>query len=145
MRIQMPFLYSFKEPLLTGIKVCTSRTRKMGKPGDTFTAFGQEFQINYVWGTSLGIVAKTLWAKEGVKSPLEFEGVWREIHPRKGFDPGQLVYVHNFSRVDPEHRYPFRPCETCEKPFIPTWNDAQGDCSECMELRTPHDEGDEGL
>lgn len=136
-KVEIPFLYRFKEPMLTGRKTCTSRTRKMGDPGDVFAAFGTLFQINRVWATGLAVVKTGLWKKEGVGSPEEFENVWNQIHPRKGFDPGQVVYVHNFSQVAPEHPYPFRPCETCRKPFIPTFNDAQTDCPDCMELRTP--------
>jgi len=141
-RVKIPFLYRFKEPMLAGVKTCTSRTVKMGSPGDTFDAWGEEFQINKVWRTSLAVV-KLMWKREGVESPEEFEKVWNQIHPRLGYDPGGIVNVHEFSKVDPEYPYPFRPCATCQKPYIPTISENQSECLDCYEARQPHDEGDE--
>jgi hypothetical protein len=146
-KVKIPFLYRFKEPLLAGEKTCTSRTRKMGDPGDTFDAFGGEFQINYVWRTSVGVVEK-LWKREGTNSEDDFRAVWQQIHQRRGFHPEDLVYVHEISLVDSEHPYPYRPCHHCRKIFVPTLGALTGppvqtECVECIELSTPHDEGDE--
>jgi hypothetical protein len=140
-KVKIPFLYRFKEPMLSGVKTCTSRTRKMGDPGDTFDAWDVEFQINKVWRTGLAVV-RTMWKREGVESPEEFEIVWRQIHERRGYRPEDLVYVHEFSRVDPDHRYPFRPCRNCGKPYIPTMGENQQDCVDCDEMLTPYDEDD---
>jgi hypothetical protein len=140
-RVKIPFLYRFKEPMLAGVKTCTSRTRKMGEPGDTFDAWEAEWQINMIWKTPLSIV-RLLWKREGVESPEEFEIVWQQIHQRRGFRMNDLVYVHEFSRVDPEHPYPFRPCRTCRKPYIPTISPNQQDCLDCDQLHTANDEDD---
>jgi hypothetical protein len=135
----------FREPILKGVKNCTTRTSKLAAPGDVFFTFGREFQVNRVWGTSLGIVASQLFKREGVSSEEEFIDVWKLIHPRRGFDRGALVYVHEFSPVDPSHPYPERPCRDCSKPFTPTLTPDQFQCVDCIEKTTPHDERDEGL
>jgi hypothetical protein len=44
----------------------------------------------------LGHVRDHLYAAEGADSPEEFVEVWNSIHPNKGFEEGQLVWVHWF-------------------------------------------------
>ena len=96
--VYIPFRPHFKEPMLSGIKTCTARTKAMGKEGDTFTAFGQEFNLITVGKVQLSTVA-ALWKQEGCTSEEHFKEIWRSIHPIKGYIPEQEVYLHHFMMV----------------------------------------------
>ena len=98
MRINIPFQESWREAVLDGRKVCTSRGKRYGKPGDTFGAFGQEFELLAVARVSLEDVSQHLFRQEGCSSPEELRAIWAELHPRKGFVPEKMVYVHWFSK-----------------------------------------------
>lgn len=88
----------FREPMLAGVKTCTSRTQGMGRPGDTFEAFGAQFRLVSVDAVPLAEVA-SLWREEGCQSEEHFKEVWREIHPVKGYDAAQIVTLHRFRKV----------------------------------------------
>jgi len=96
--IVIKFKPYFKEPLLSGVKVCTARTKRMGEPGDVFMAFGSQFELLSVEEVRLYEVA-SLWREEGCTSEDHFKHVWREIHPVVGYDQYQLVKLHRFKRV----------------------------------------------
>ena len=98
MKVNIPFYPRFKDPMLNDIKVLTSRTRAMGKKGDTFDAFGATFEIDWVMSVDLGEVAEH-WREEGCSSRQDFVGVWKMIHPRKGFDEETQVFAHHFHKV----------------------------------------------
>jgi hypothetical protein len=104
MKVKMPFLQRFKEPLLNGTKIWTSRSKIMGKPGDTFDAFGAEFLITSV-STCIPLheVAEH-WIEEGCSSFDDFVRVWEQIHPRKGFDPDTEVVTHTFRLVSSKEK-----------------------------------------
>lgn len=95
----IPFLDRFKKPLNQGTKTMTSRTKRYGQPGDRFIAFAMRFEITHVDELTLGEVAEHYFLEEGVSSPEEFKQVWAEIHPKKGFDADQFVYVHTFKQI----------------------------------------------
>ena len=97
-RVSIPFRPAFKEALLSGVKTCTARTSKKGKPGDLFTAFGAVFQLMSVERVPLHEVAD-FWYQEGCTDRNHFIAVWNEIHPRVGYRPKQLVYLHQFRKV----------------------------------------------
>ena len=98
--IQIPFKPFFKMGLLTGAKTCTARTKTMGQPGDTFMAFGATFELLSVEEVRLYEVA-SLWKEEGCASEEHFKEVWRDIHPRVGYDEYQIVKLHRFRKVQP--------------------------------------------
>jgi len=97
--VEIPFKDKFKEPMLSGVKIMTARTRKMAEPQERFFAFGSFFQINAVYKIPLALVANVLWKLEGCHSANDFISTWREIHPRKGYDGEQLIYLHTFKRI----------------------------------------------
>jgi hypothetical protein len=99
MNINLPFLPEFREAMLSGRKVCTSRTRKFGKAGDRFKAFGEEFEINRIDRWALSAVAKHLFRQEGFDYSILFIGCWVKLHPRKKYDEDKMVWVHFFRRV----------------------------------------------
>ena len=96
--VSIPFKVRFREPLLNGTKVYTSRTKRMGKVGDTFQAFGATFEILSVEDVALHEVAR-LWKEEGCASEEEFKQVWREIHPRVGYNEYNRVFLHHFRKL----------------------------------------------
>ncbi len=95
----IPFLAQFRNAVLNGDKTMTARTKKYGNPGDMFTAFGAMFKLISVTEVCLSFVAHVCAKFEGLGSAEEFINVWKEIHPKKGYDPDQLVYLHEFKRV----------------------------------------------
>ena len=99
MKVKIPFKARFEDPLLEGTKTLTSRTKPMGKIGDTFEAFGAEFVITDVFKSALYIVSN-FWDREGCSSKEDFVEVWNQIHPRKGFVPMQVVWVHVFEKLE---------------------------------------------
>ena len=98
MKVKIPFYARFKEPLLNGTKTWTSRTKRYGKIGDTFDAFGATFAITDIKHWHLSFVTNH-WKEEGCESREDFIQLWQKIHPRKGYDPYQQVYVHIFRRM----------------------------------------------
>lgn len=97
-KVKIPFKERFREPMIRGLKTWTSRTKRYGKPGDTFEVFGQEFLIEKVERRTLADVAEH-YKEEGCSSWSDFVDVWESIHRRKGFNTWQRVYVHVFRRI----------------------------------------------
>lgn len=94
----IPFKPMFREPMLSGKKTATSRTRKYGNVGDAFQAFGAHFILTLVYQYKLDCVAYLLCHKEGFDTPQDFMKAWAKIHPGRGYDPEWEVWVHEFKR-----------------------------------------------
>ncbi len=99
---ELPFLPEFRTRILIGAKIWTCRTSKKAEPGELVVAYPGDGQIVLrivkVFRMHLGSVAEACFTMEGCVSPEEFKEVWRRLHPRKGFDPDQIVWVHEFVR-----------------------------------------------
>jgi len=98
MEIRLPFKADFKDSMLSEEKTFTSRTKRYGEIGNTFKAFGATFTIIQQFQRKLQDVADNYHKQEGFESPEEFQKVWIELHPRKGWDPEQIVWVHEFKK-----------------------------------------------
>lgn len=96
--VELRFKPYWRNALLTGKKVCTTRTSKYGNPGDYFTAFWAKFKITAVHRVKLSTVRDYYWEKEGCTSPAHFESVWCSIHPAAMFKPDLIVYLHEFKK-----------------------------------------------
>ena len=96
--ITIPFSDRFSGRLLDGTKTMTARNTRYGNPGDSFYAFGARFVLTKVERAELG-VAKANWKDEGCDSPEHFVQVWKELHPRRPFDPTHRVWLHHFERA----------------------------------------------
>lgn len=83
--------------MLEDRKTCTARTKRYGKPGDTFRAFNETFVLMDVALKYLGDVAD-LWSNEGLSSKDEFIEVWNHLHPNRGYDTDDEVWLHVFQR-----------------------------------------------
>ncbi len=97
-QVTIPFQPYWFHKILTGLKTCTSRTKRYGRSGDRFSQFGANFTILSVEKHRLYYIANNLYKEEGCDSPEEFKGVWLELHPRKGWVPTQVVWVHFFRK-----------------------------------------------
>lgn len=98
-QVKIPFHDEFRYRLLTGLKTATTRTRKFGNPGDTFPAYGTTFKIIMVIICNLSLVKLDYYRQEGFGAPAEFVECWKDIHPRNGWIPSQVVYLHLFERI----------------------------------------------
>lgn len=96
--IKIPFLERFREPMLNNTKTITSRTKIYGGKGDWFDAFDATFRLDSVYAQPFKII-RLQWKAEGCKSEEDFMSVWKQIHPRKEFQPNELLFVHRFHRV----------------------------------------------
>lgn len=99
-QITVPFKPHWQQKMLLGQKTCTSRTKKYGNPNDTFEQFGSNFRIVSIEKHRLDYVAYSLYKEEGCFSPEEFMREWMKLHPRAGWVPIQVVFVHFFRKED---------------------------------------------
>jgi len=97
--VKIPFRDSFKEMLMVGRKIKTTRTQRLGLPWDYFMCAGVRFRITGVERLTLREVADKHFIGEGCGTPEEFKEIWRQIHPWKGFHPDQQVFLHTFQRI----------------------------------------------
>lgn len=95
-KVDIPFLPEWEVLMLTRKKSATSRTKRYGWPGDYFEAFGRTFILTSVVRKPLDHIAYYHYLEEGCNSNFEFKKIWERLHPRKGFVPGQKVYLHQF-------------------------------------------------
>jgi len=100
MEINIPFNKWSRDKLKKLVKTATSRNKKYGDVGDTFTVDGTVYELTAVCKVSLASIRDVCWDVEGCKSPEEFVQVWKSIHPRKGWDPDQKVWFHRFKKVE---------------------------------------------
>ena len=84
--------------ILAGRKTCTSRTRRYGVAGEIVDSPAGELVIIAVQRSKLGHIAEQLYLQEGLSSPERFIALWKGIHPRKRYDPDQLVWLHEFHK-----------------------------------------------
>lgn len=97
--VWIPFRSQFREAMLTGVKTCTARSKRMAEPGDRFQAFGAWFEVTSVTEEVLAYVADC-WRSEGCDSREHFIEVWNTIHHRKPYRSDTLVFLHRFKRVE---------------------------------------------
>lgn len=99
MRIDIPFCPEMRRAVLEGRKTCTSRRRMYGSPGDVFPVEGRWFMLRAVEVHTLAYVKDQLFRQEGFVNPEDFERIWNDLHPRKGYIPSEVVHVHHFAEV----------------------------------------------
>ena len=96
MKINIPFSPDMAEAVITGRKTCTTRTKRYGKPGDTFIVKSKEMELVDVSQVTVGYVAFCLHQEEGFHSVEGFINKWKELYPRKGYVQSPLVWLHIF-------------------------------------------------
>ncbi|QLH74998.1 MAG: hypothetical protein HPY73_05785 [Methanomassiliicoccales archaeon] len=101
----IPFIDEMASAALSGRKTMTSRTRRYGRPGDTFRIEGRRFRLISVRKECLVAVAYLYYEAEGFDSPQAFIDCWNMLHPRRRYRHDQMVWVHRFRMLpeeDPE-------------------------------------------
>ena len=97
--MRLPFQPRWRPLVLSGAKTTTVRASRFGAAGDEFEVEGVRFRLVEVVEASLAEARDRWWREEGMAGPGEFEAVWRENHPTRGFRPGDAVWLHRFGRV----------------------------------------------
>lgn len=97
--VKIPFHPFFRKPFWSGQKVMTCRTKRMGNPGDTFTAYDAKFVLTHVFRARLGYIIADCFEQEGCQSVQELTEIWQSIHPVKGVDPEEIVWAHCFRKI----------------------------------------------
>lgn len=98
--VKIPFNLWSQEKLLWELKKATSRYKKYAEVGDTFIMQTKEYYINLVVKLPLWFIRNYLYESEGCKTPEEFENIWIEIHPKRGFRLNDIVWYHHFTIDD---------------------------------------------
>lgn len=96
--VRLPFQPRWRSLVLSGEKSTTVRTKLYGEAGDVFELEGARFLLLEVVQVSLAEARDRWWREEGMTGPEEFEGVWTENHPQRGFRASDAVWVHRFAR-----------------------------------------------
>ena len=97
--IVIPFGERFRGVMLAGTKTATSRFKRYGCPGDTFSAFGATFELVAVERRRVLDVLAHEYEREGFCSPEAFVVVWNLLHPRRDSSLNPLVWFHVFRRL----------------------------------------------
>lgn len=98
--LYIPFSSKMNQAVREGRKVCTSRSKKYGDPGDLFHS--EDFALYRLVDVQqwrLRAIKSELYRQEGCSSPEEFEQVWRSLH-RGHFSADKGYFVHWFQRVE---------------------------------------------
>lgn len=96
--VRLPFQPRWRPLVLSGAKTTTVRTRRHGEAGDEFDVEGARFRLLEVAHAPLSVARDRWWREEGMSSPAEFESVWAQNHPTRGFRGSDQVWVHRFER-----------------------------------------------
>jgi hypothetical protein len=97
--IIMPFTQYSRNMIKAGVKTCTTRKTRYGAVGDTFLVDNVLYRITDVRRISLMRVAKDWFKEEGYLSPELFIEAWKELHPRIGYTPDRVVFLHQFEKA----------------------------------------------
>lgn len=106
-KIDLPMNKWSRARLTAGEKTATTRTEQYGSPGDWFEVedimgYKRIYELTDVREVPLYVVADKHYDREGCASPKEFERIWSDIYPGRGWDPDWEVYLHLFEEVTEE-------------------------------------------
>lgn len=95
--VDIPFSPEMRLATIEGRKLCTSRNKRYGGPGDHFTLDGSIYRILDVQVWKLKDVAAKLYRLEGFDTPQQFIDIWNKLHYMRGWEPDKEVFVHFFA------------------------------------------------
>ncbi len=97
--IVIPFQGQFRNKMLRGSKYSTWRRSRKGEIGDTFWAFGKEFEIQNVEPMTQGEAVsdqEVVWS-EGFDYGWELKDIFDKLYRRAGgYDPDKTGFLHTF-------------------------------------------------
>ena len=106
MEIVIPFNDWSKARLRANHKIATSRNKRYGNVGDTFTVecgYSNQplhrYELTHVERVSLAFVRDKFYWEEGCNSEDMFIQVWNDIHPKKKFNDEHKVWLHLFREI----------------------------------------------
>jgi len=97
--IVIPFQGRFRQSMLSGRKNTTWRTSEKGVIGDTFWAFGKQFELTAIEAMTQGDVLADNQAvySEGFTRAWELKEVFDKLYQRAGgYDPDRKGFLHSF-------------------------------------------------
>jgi hypothetical protein len=106
MQISIPFKERFREPMLSGVKTMTSRTKSYGQVGDWFNVFEQTFVLTSVVARPFSFIVDH-WKEEGCFSREDFLTLFRQIHPRREIAMDTMFWTHTFQNVSKKKPYTY--------------------------------------
>lgn len=98
-KFDIPFSGEMADAVDEGRKLCTSRNKKYGEPGDYFILRDYTYRLVDVQTRTLAFVATNFYRLEGFDEPAGFIDIWERLHAGKGFVSDQKVFVHFFARI----------------------------------------------
>jgi hypothetical protein len=98
--ILISFNHTKSEDILSGLKTATRRATAYGaKPGDILLANkAGSFRITAVYRQQLGDMTEEDAKKEGCASLKDYKALWKQEHPRLGWEDNFHVWVIEWSR-----------------------------------------------
>lgn len=101
---EMKFKAEFADLIQTNRKTQTTRTSKKGlsKGDEIFARTPEGYSIGILVIESIekrklgSLLNDEDASREGFKKPSEFQSIWHTLHPRKGWDADQDVWVFRF-------------------------------------------------
>jgi len=98
MEIHIPFKFEMRELVLKGRKTCTTRTKALGKAGDTFRVGNETFVLTEVKRMPLEKIVQTLYKEEGFSNPEAFQAYLFKLGIPLEAD--KVLWVHKFKRCN---------------------------------------------
>lgn len=97
MKIHIPFIKEMKKAILEDRKIQTARYKSYGKMLDWFEIEERTFElIADPYPDTVENVANQ-FDREGFNTKEEFIKCWGKIHPTRGYQPLDIVLVHQFA------------------------------------------------
>ena len=106
-KILLPFSPEFEERMLSGEKTCTTRSKRYGRSGDWFPAFGKYFVLTEVYSIPLQRAVLFCYKEEGFANSQEFIEFWNSHH----------VQPYESSRARPAFIHYFQPIQKAYQPL----------------------------
>lgn len=103
MKIDVSFRSWSKHQLECGVKICTTRSKRLGDEGDNFFVIlstgTKRYKLTRVVKLPLRTVYYYYYKQEGYATKEEFGKAWMKIHPYRGLDMSWLVWMHLFEEI----------------------------------------------
>lgn len=122
---KIPIDSRFWPRILEGSMMYHAMTRVYAQPRDHFFILGHKIFVVSVTNSTLGDLSNFGYKAQGCDSPYDFIDYWKHYHPRMGYKPEKVIYLHWFEPekkevvdyVQSRNWCPFCPCGQIPDPF----------------------------